>query len=280
MRNILITGGTGYFSRHFVRYLLDNNLADRICVYSRDEYKQSVMKHDFVDDRMRYFIGDVRDIRRLTRAMHGVDTVIHAAALKRIEVGQYAPEEMVQTNVGGAMNVVDAAYSAGVDKVVALSTDKAYQPISPYGQSKAMAESLFLAANATHNGPKYAVVRYGNVWRSTGSIVPVWEDLLARGNPRVPVTDPDCTRFFMTANQACELVHDTIKTMYGGELVIPEDLPAYRVGDLAEAMGAEMAVGVLPPWEKLHEGMKDGVTSDKARRMTIAELQEALDESL
>ena len=202
MNSVLITGGSGFFGRTFTQYLLDNNLADRICIYSRDEYKQSVMRHDFVDDRIRYFIGDVRDLARLTRAMRGVDTVVHAAALKRIEVGHYAPEEMVQTNVHGAMNVIDAAFAAGVEKVVALSTDKAYQPVSPYGQTKALAESLFLAANASHHGPQYSVVRYGNVWKSTGSVVPVWIDLLARGTPRVPVTDPDATRFFMTALEA------------------------------------------------------------------------------
>ena len=207
MNSILITGGTGFFGRNFTRFLLDNSLADRICIYSRDEYKQSVMQREFVDDRMRFFIGDVRDLRRLERAMQGVDTVVHAAALKRIEVGHYAPEEMVATNVTGAMNVIDAAYRAGVDKVVALSSDKAYQPVSPYGQTKALAESLFLAANASHHGPKYAVVRYGNVWKSTGSVVPVWLELMAKGVPRVPVTDPDATRFFMTALEACQLVY-------------------------------------------------------------------------
>lgn len=276
MDSILITGGTGFFSRHFVRYLLDNNLADRICIYSRDEYKQSVMKKDFIDERMRYFIGDVRDLDRLTRAMHDVEVVVHAAALKRIEVGHYAPDEMVKTNVMGAMNVINAAYIAGVDKVVALSSDKAYQPISPYGQTKALAESLFLAANASHHGPKYAVVRYGNIWRSTGSIVPTWEALIAKGVPRMPVTDPDCTRFFMTVNEACKLVADTIKTMYGGEMVIPESLPAYRIGDLAKAMDVDTVVGTLPAWEKKHEGMRDDLISDKARRMTVDELREVL----
>jgi len=276
---ILITGGTGFFSRNFVRYLLDNNLADKICIFSRDEYKQSVMKHDFVDERMRFIIGDVRDTRRLERAMHDVDVVVHAAALKRIEVGHYAPDEMTKTNIHGAMNVIDAAFFAGVEKVVALSTDKAYHPVSAYGISKAMAECHFLAANASHHGPKFAVARYGNVWKSTGSIVPKWLDLLARGNPRVPVTDPDCTRFFMTALEACQLVANTLETMHGGELVIPE-LPAYRVGDLAKAMGAEMAIGVLPKWEKKHENMSDELCSKDAERMTVQQLQEALDELL
>jgi len=280
MTSILITGGSGFFGKTYTRYLLAKPGVNRICIYSRDEYKQSIMKNEFVDDRMRFFIGDVRDPDRLERAMRGVDHVIHAAALKRIEVGNYAPDEMVKTNVLGAMNVIDAAYNAGVEKVVALSTDKAYQPVSPYGQTKALAESLFLNANASHHGPRYSVVRYGNIWRSTGSIVPHWEYLLSRGVPKLPVTDPDCTRFFMRAEEACKLVSDTFKSMHRGELVIPEDLPAYRVGDLSEAMGADTAVGVLPPWEKKHEGMRDGLTSDKARRMTINELQRALDETL
>jgi UDP-N-acetylglucosamine 4,6-dehydratase len=279
MNNILITGGTGFFGRTFTRYLLENNLANKICIYSRDEYKQSVMKHDFVDDRMRFFIGDVRDRSRLTRACRDIDIVVHAAALKRIEVGHYAPEEMVQTNVYGAMNVVDAAYDAGVKKVVALSTDKAYQPISPYGQTKALAESLFLAANASHIGPRYSVVRYGNVWKSTGSIVPVWLDLLSRGVPRVPVTDPDCTRFFMTADEACSLVWQAVEEL-PKEVLIPDWLPAYRVGDLAAAMGAEMAVGRLPSWEKKHESMNDDLCSETARRMTVGELQGFLDDSV
>jgi len=279
MNSILITGGTGFFGRHFTKHLLDNNLADKICIFSRDEYKQSVMKHDFVDERMRFFIGDVRDRHRLKRAMHDVDVVVHAAALKRIEVGNSAPDEMLKTNVIGAMNVIDAAYAMGVEKVVALSTDKAYQPVSPYGQTKALAESLFLAANGSHRGPRYSVVRYGNVWKSTGSIVPKWLDLLARGNPRVPVTDPDCTRFFMTCAEACQLVIDTLQNM-PRKVVVPDWLPAYRIGDLAKAMGAEMAIGVLPKWEKKHENMSDELCSKDAERMTVQQLQEALDELL
>lgn len=260
-----------------VKRLLSEYDAERIIIFSRGELRQAEMAERFIpldrSKRLRFFIGDVRDRARLRRAMNGVDTVFHAAALKRIEVGQYNPVEMVRTNVDGAVNVIEAAQDAGVRKVVALSTDKAWQPVSPYGYSKAMAESLFLAANNTvaQGGPGFGVCRYGNIWCSNGSVVPRWRTILADGGKSVPVTDPDCTRFFMLASQAVDLVRST----KAGELNIPE-LPAYRVGDLAEAMGAEMKVFGLPKWEKKHEGMADGNTSDKARRMTIDELKEAL----
>jgi len=273
---ILISGATGFFGNAFVQFLLDETDEKRICIYSRDEAKQAQMRARFKDDdRLRWLVGDVRDLRRLTRAMEGVDTVVHAAALKRIEVGAYSPEEMVQTNVIGSMNVIDAAYEAGVERVIALSSDKAYQPVSPYGQSKALMESLFLTANQSHHGPAYSVCRWGNVWRSTGSVVPTWENLISQGAVTVPVTDPNCTRFFMYPSEAVKLVWDTLETM-PGEIVIPKWLPAYRLGDLAEAMNVGMQVNGLPAWEKMHEGMCDGVTSDAARRMTVDELWEAL----
>lgn len=210
--------------------------------------------------------------------MEGIETVVHAAALKRIEVGAYNPLEVKKTNIDGAANVVDAAQDAGVRKVVALSTDKAYQPVSPYGTSKAFAESLFLAANNTRgwSGPIYAICRYGNVWGSTGSVVPLWKSMLACGQREVLVTDPECTRFYMTMDQAVNLVLQTIDTMKGGEVAIPE-LPAYRLGDLAEAMGVKMKVVGLPAYEKLHESMGPGKSSDTARRMSIEELRAALD---
>ena len=268
--SILITGGTGSFGQAFTRRLLDDG-AGRICIYSRGEHAQAEMRDRFRDDgRLRWFIGDVRDRDRLRRAMEGVYTVIHAAALKRIEVGVYCPAEMVKTNVHGAMNVIEAATDAHVRQVVALSSDKAYQPISPYGQTKALAESLFLAANET-NKPVFSVTRYGNVAGSSGSVIPIWR---AASSPTI--TDPDCTRFWMTMSEAVELVRDTVKTMKGGELVIPE-LPAYRLGDLAIAMNINPRVVGLEPWEKRHEGMRDGLTSDTARRMSVDELREALE---
>ena len=279
MTSVLLTGGTGTFSQAMARRLLKDDDVDRIAIYSRGELAQADMARELssedVHKKLRFFIGDVRDRDRLTRAMRGIDLVYHAAALKRIEVGRYCPEEMVKTNVLGSMNVIESSFDAGVKKVVALSTDKAWQPISPYGQSKALAESLFLNAYEPGAGPAMAVCRYGNIWKSNGSVVPYWQSLINQGCSGVPVTDPECTRFYMTIDEALTFVQDTAKVMKGGELRVP-DLPAYRLGDLCEAMGARPEIIGLPPWEKLHEGMEDGKTSDVARRMTIEELREAL----
>jgi len=272
MKSVLVTGGTGSFGRAFVRRLLQDNTVDRLAVLSRGEHSQADMAAEFGSDRLRFFIGDVRDRDRLRRAFAGVDTVIHAAALKRIEVGRYNPTEMVKTNIDGTVNVVEAALDADVKKVVYLSSDKAWQPISPYGQSKALAESIVL--NAYQGRTRFAVTRYGNVWCSRGSVAPKWA---AMTGP-VPVTNPDATRFFMTMDEAVGLVLDTALTMRGGELKIPT-LPAFRLGDLAGAMGREMEIVGLPSWEKKHEGMCEGNTSDKARRMSVQELREALSEN-
>jgi FlaA1/EpsC-like NDP-sugar epimerase len=196
------------------------------------------MRKAFNDDpRLRFFVGDVRDVTRLRRAMDGVDLVVHAAALKRVEVGEYDASEMCKTNVIGAMNVIEAAADAGVRKVVALSTDKACEPVNCYGATKLAAEKLFLAANNSRgaNGPIFAVCRYGNVSGSTGSVIPTWRRALEQGR-LVQLTHLDATRFWMTREQAVQLVLDTAETMVGGELAIP-DLPAYRLGDLAEALG-------------------------------------------
>ncbi len=279
-KSILITGGTGTFGRAFARYAIEAG-CQRVCILSRGEHAQAAMRQDFGatdQERLRWFIGDVRDRARLRRAMEDIDVVVHAAALKRIEVGEYNPIEMVRTNVDGAINVIEAATDAAVKRVVMLSTDKAYQPVSPYGQSKAMAEALFLAANHTRgkNGPIFSVTRYGNIAGSAGSVIPTWRVLLEHGR-EVPVTDPECTRFWMTLPEAVSMVADTIRNMAGGELIVPGWLPACRLGDLAQAMGADkMVVTGLPPHEKLHEGMLDGMTSDKARRMTVKEIREAL----
>ena len=284
MRSVLITGGSGAFGTACARRLLTsyNPGPGRIVIFSRGEHRQAEMARELepLDPkaRLRFFIGDVRDRDRLRRAMSGIEVVIHAAALKRIEVGAYNPLEVKKTNIDGAANVIEAADDALVDRVVALSSDKAFEPISPYGTSKAFAESLFLAANNTrgNHGPRFAVVRYGNVWKSTGSVVPTWQKILTSAFSRlVPVTDPECTRFFMTMQEAVDLVLRTVETMKGGETVIPT-LPAYRLGDLARAMGATMRVTGLPAWEKLHESMGAGNSSDKARRMTVDELRKAL----
>lgn len=282
MRSILITGGSGAFGTACAKRLLTNADNSRIVIFSRGEHRQADLHRELSDIdpstayRMRFFIGDVRDRDRLRRAMRDIDIVIHAAALKRIEVGAYNPLEVKRTNIDGAANVIEAAMDAGVHKVIALSSDKAYQPVSPYGTSKAFAESLFLAANNTrgNDGPIFAVVRYGNVWRSTGSVVPTWEKILLASDT-VPVTDPDCTRFFMTMDQAVDLVLQTSATMRGGEVAIPT-LPAYRLGDLAEAMGARMNIRGLPAFEKRHESMSADNSSETARRMSVAELRARL----
>jgi len=277
MKNILVTGGAGFFGRGFVRAALDRGV-ERICIYSRGEYAQHLMRTEFNDDeRLRWFIGDSRDSQRLKRAMHGVDTVIAAAALKRIETAFYNPDEIVKTNVIGTMNTIEAAEFAGVQKVVLVSTDKAANPCSVYGQSKAMAEALMLAANNARgaSGPYYSVCRFGNVWCSTGSIVPKWRALIAAGAREVPVTDPDCTRFFMRIEDAAKLVYDTAAVEGGGHLSIP-DLPAYRVGDLAEAMGVGMKITGLPEFEKMHETMDGVFTSEQASRMSVSDIKREL----
>lgn len=281
MNSVLITGGSGALGHALVDRLLNqDNPPERIAVYSRGEFRQFEMMQKFEGaDRsqsLRFFIGDVRDRDRLRRAMEGIEVVIHAAALKRIEVGNYNPTEMVKTNVDGAVNVVEAAMDAGVKKVLGVSSDKAFEPVSPYGLSKAMAESIFLAANNIrgNDGPVFSVCRYGNVAGSTGSVIPLWRNILKLSDT-VPVTDPDATRFWMFMSEAVDLVLGTIEKMKGGELEIPT-LPAYRLGDLAEAMGAKMDVRGMPSYEKKHEGMERYNLSNFAQRLTIPEIQERL----
>lgn len=277
--SVLISGGTGFFGKGFARRLLDAGVR-RVCIYSRDEFKQHQMRQEFAgEDRIRFFIGDVRDVDRLRRAMDGCDVVVHAAALKRVEVCEYDPSEVVKTNVIGAMNVIEAAQDCCVDKVVALSTDKAFEPANAYGASKLLAEKLFLGANNARgaHGPRFAVTRYGNVAGSTGSVIPIWRERIAKGLP-CSVRDPNATRFWMTLDEACDLVLNAIDCMEGGELFVPS-LPAYRVGDLAEAMGiyrGPFTYSTLGAGEKLHEGMQPGNTSDNARAMSVDELREAL----
>lgn len=276
MKSVLVTGATGFFGRAFTHRLLAMPGVDRICIYSRDEAKQAAMREELGPrPQLRFFIGDVRDRERLTRAMAGVDVVVHAAALKRIEVGHYNPGEMVKTNVNGTVNVIEAGTDAGVDRMVLLSSDKAFEPVSAYGQTKALAESLFAAANNTRGarGPRFAVTRYGNVAGSTGSVIPTWRRYVARGEP-VPVTDPECTRFWMRVDEAIDLVLDTIERM-PTEPAIPE-LPAFRLGDLAEAMGARMTVRGLGAFEKKHESMRSGLCSETARRLDVDNLRASL----
>ena len=294
MRSVLITGGTGYFGQGMVRRLLEipDEGVYRICVYSRDEAKQATMRAslDDPDQRIRWFVGDVRDQARLRHAMQDIELVIHAAALKRVETGEYDTSEIVKTNVLGTMNVIEAAKAESHGsrhipmRVIALSTDKACSPANAYGASKLLMEKLVLGANNARGtyGPRFSITRYGNVAGSTGSVIPTWRAALREDRP-VYITDPNATRFWMTQKEAIDLVLKTAGHMHGGELVIPE-LPAYRLGDLFEAMCANDPSGHhnmqtigLGRGEKLHERMKeDGPDSSQVRRMTVDELREAL----
>jgi UDP-N-acetylglucosamine 4,6-dehydratase len=273
--NILVTGATGSFGRAFCRFLLQNDLAQRICIFSRGEHAQAAMRDELKDDpRLRFFVGDIRDQARLVRAMRGVDLVVHAAALKRIEVGRYNPEEMVKTNVLGAINLVEAARLTGVRKVVALSSDKAFQPVSAYGTSKLMMEQIVLAANESSgtSSPIFVVTRYGNVWGSAGSVLPRWAEMIGAGAKSVPATDPNCTRFMMLMSEAVQLVMGAAVHGKRGDIAIP-DLPAYQLGDLAAALRVDMTITGLPAHEKLHESMDSTRSSDMAPRLSVNELR-------
>jgi UDP-N-acetylglucosamine 4,6-dehydratase len=263
-KSLLITGGTGSLGRKLTRWLLDNTNLDRIIVYSRDELKQYEMRLAFEDDsRLRFFIGDVRDMERLKRAFSGVEYVIHAAAMKQVPAAEYNPFECIKTNVLGAQNVISAAIDAGVKRVVALSTDKACNPINLYGATKLCSDKLFVAGNAYSGGQKtrFSVVRYGNVSGSRGSVVPFFKNLPV--DRTIPITDPRMTRFWITLDQAVEFVIDSLTMMKGGELYVPK-IPSMRITDLAEALcpGRPTEVVGIRPGEKLHEAM---ITEDDAR---------------
>lgn len=255
--SILVTGGTGSFGKAFVRYALDNLDPRRIAILSRDELKQSEMRKQFPDDRLRWFVGDIRDRERLRRAFHGVDYVVHAAALKQVDTAEYNPYEYVKTNVIGSQNVIEASIDAGVRKVVALSTDKASSPINLYGATKLTADKLFVNANnySDAKGADFAVVRYGNVMGSRGSVIPLFRQLIAEGKP-LPVTDARMTRFWITLPQAVQFVVESFDRMAGGELYVPR-IPSMRITDLIEALapGAETYEIGIRPGEKLHEEM-------------------------
>ncbi len=277
---VLITGGSGYLGHELTRQLLEQASVDAVCIYSRSEWRQAQLYEHFGGHpKLRMFIGDVRDLDRLRRAMHGVDLVIHAAALKRVEVGQYNPTEMVSTNVTGTVNALLAAEEERVQRFVLVSSDKAYQPANAYGASKFLAECVALGDRDMRGlrRPKVRVVRYGNVAGSTGSVIPVWRSALERGR-RARVTDPDATRFWMTRQEAAKLVLSAATLHDAPDLMIPE-LPAFRLGDLAEAMGLHNADVVgLQPGEKLHESMSENACSLNAVRLTIEQLREGLKE--
>ena len=254
--NILITGGVGYFGQAMTRYLLEAGVAEKVAIYSRGEAAQARMRDELQSDHLRFLIGDVRDQDRLERAMHRVDLVIHAAALKRVEVGEYNPSEMVRTNVDGTMAVIRACQRQNVGRLVVLSSDKACAPLNAYGATKLVAEKLALAAHAeAPHSTSINVTRYGNVAGSTGSIIPMWRERIAQGKP-LEITSLGATRFWMTVSEAVDLVWFAANTT-GGNLIVPS-LPAYDVQTLAEAMcprALDTKIVGLRPGEKMHESM-------------------------
>ena len=263
-QSILVTGGTGSFGRSLLKTLLDRYDPRRVIIYSRDELKQSEMAETFKDRRVRFFLGDVRDLPRLQRACTGVQVVVHAAALKQVPAAEYNPFECIKTNVLGAQNVIEAAINTGVEKVIALSTDKAANPVNLYGATKLCSDKLFIAANAYSGGrgPIMSVVRYGNVVGSRGSVVPFF--LKARQNGVLPITDPRMTRFWITLDQGVDFVIDSLRRMHGGELFVPK-IPSTDIMTLVEALAPQCRTEVIGirPGEKLHELM---IGEDDARR--------------
>ena len=262
---ILITGGTGSFGKHFTARVLRDYSPKKIIIYSRDEFKQFEMAQKFTDPRVRFFIGDVRDRDRLEIAMRDVDVLIHAAAMKHVPIAEYNPMECVKTNIDGAQNVVHASLRTHVKKVVALSTDKASNPINLYGATKLASDKIFIASNnlSGAHGARFCVVRYGNVVGSRGSVIPFFRKLIDKGAEKLPITDPRMTRFWITLDQGVEFVLTSLVMMQGGELFVPK-IASMRITDLATTMAPGLphdVVGVRPG-EKLHEVM---ITEDDAR---------------
>ena len=265
-KSILITGGSGSLGKALVSHLLSSTKIRRIAIFSRDELKQFHMRQDLLnDERLRWFLGDIRDSARLSRALHKVDFVIHAAALKQVDTGEYNPMEFIKTNVLGSQNLIEASIDAGVSKVIALSTDKASSPINLYGATKLTADKLFIAANnySQSYGTNFSVVRYGNVMGSRGSVIPHFQSLAKQGKP-ITVTDKRMTRFWISLNEAVKFVLDSFEVMKGGELYVPK-IPSMRIIDLAKAIAPEgeiVEIGVRPG-EKLHEEM---ISAEDSRR--------------
>lgn len=268
-KTILITGGTGSFGKKFLEMIFANYKPKKVIIYSRDEFKQSVMKSEYTGKvdmgRVRFFIGDVRDRERLYRAFEGVDYVIHAAAMKQVPTCEYNPMEAIKTNIHGAQNVINAALDKGVKKVVALSTDKAVNPINLYGGTKLVSDKLFIAANAYSgaSGTVFSVVRYGNVAGSRGSVIPIFQKILDDGKKELPITDLRMTRFWITLEQGVQLVFKALEESKGGETYISK-IPSFHIGDLAKAMCEDSVIKEIGirEGEKLHEVM---VTKDDSR---------------
>ena len=257
-KNILITGGTGSFGKKYTKILLEKYKPNKIIIYSRDELKQYEMSQDYNDRCMRYFIGDVRDADRLKKAMKDVDFVIHAAALKHVPIAEYNPMECIKTNIYGAQNVIDAALENGVSKIIALSTDKAANPVNLYGATKLASDKLFVAANnlVGNQDTRFSVVRYGNVIGSRGSVVPYFQKLINEGSTFLPITDEKMTRFMITLDDGVNFVLKNFERMQGGEIFVPK-IPSMKITDLADAMAPDLEKKVIGirPGEKLHEIM-------------------------
>ena len=257
-KTIMITGGTGSFGKHFIKKTLDLYKPKKLIVYSRDELKQYEMQKDFNDSCMRYFLGDVRDSNRLTQAMSQVDFVVHAAALKHVPAAEYNPMECIKTNIHGAENVIEAAISNSVEKVIALSTDKAASPINLYGATKLASDKLFVSANniVGERPTRFSVVRYGNVVGSRGSVVPFFKQLAEEKKKKIPITHKDMTRFWITLDMGVDFVWKSFQRMLGGEIFVPK-LPSVRIMDVAKAYAPnlEMEEVGIRPGEKLHEVM-------------------------
>jgi UDP-N-acetylglucosamine 4,6-dehydratase len=273
-KTVLVTGGTGSFGRRFIDTVLSRAAPRKLIVFSRDELKQHEMQVDMAArftpeqmGRMRFFLGDVRDRQRLTLALRGVDIVVHAAALKQVPAAEYNPSEFIQTNVLGAENIVWAALANRVGKVIALSTDKACNPANLYGATKLASDKTFVAANNLSGdiGARFAVVRYGNVVGSRGSVAPLFQRLIAEGVRELPITDPRMTRFWITLNQGVDFVLSSLSLMRGGEIFVPK-IPSMKMTDLAEAMAPGLPIRVIGirPGEKLHEMM---ISMDDARHV-------------
>ncbi len=282
-KNILITGGTGSFGKACAYHLLEKNLCNKVIIFSRDEWKQWQMQQSnpiFSHPKIRYFLGDVRDKDRLERAFCDVNIVIHAAALKQVPAAEYNPGEFIKTNVNGAMNIIDAAIDAGVEKVLGLSTDKAVNPVNLYGATKLCSDKLLISGNAyvgKRGLPTFSVVRYGNVLGSRGSLLPHWQAILASGRKNLPITDERMTRFWITLSQAVEFVLSSLHDAVGGEIFIPKS-QSVKIVDLAKALDPDATYEIcgIRPGEKLHELL---VSQDDARhtfessgRYTVAPL--------